>query len=1153
LVLFVLAVTRAFSQAQNTGTVSGNVIDPQGSVVVGARVVLALAGQERQVATVTDDKGEYLFSDVAVGIYQLRVEAPGFTSYVIDGIQVDADQNVRADAPLQVGSVGAQVEVEASGTTVDSRSATIGTTIDHNLVENLPIDGNNVVSLAALLPGVTNVNAPTTFTSDVGGPTFNVSGSRSNQNVFLFDGLLWSNLFYNTGLNYPPPHSLQETSILLNNYKAQYGRNAGSVYNVLTRSGTNSFHGTVWEYVQNKAFNASDYISKLNPKLVSNQFGLTLGGPIRRDHIFFFLTYQDLRQVAQATGQARVPDLQQRGLSAPGVGRPCVSSQFAGMNCASFVEDFPGAPQLKNPFYTASYVGSATSIQNAAWAQAGNSGTSPCVTLLGTTYRTQYLPNGEIPSVCFNPVAVNFYNKYLPLPNLTISGDPHYLVSTANQPRNDQEGMIRVDIDGKRQIIDAHFYVTNANDRTANNISAGQGIAGYEPDLNTGGIYFGNIGDTFTVTSNLINVLRVGYKRYTYVITPTVTDTWQSMGSNLVIPGHPALPKVEATNWFTAGSPNSVYSNTINESIEFDDNISWQHGRHNYQAGVQYLGLQYLHRFDTEPLIEAEQQYTGDSIGDFIMGNAYAVNVGNSTNLAAIQHAAYFFAQDDWRATARLTLNVGLRYEMPSPWYSPDRQGVTFVPGYQSTVFPGAPSSMAFEGDPGIPDSIASAKYYYLTPRVGFAYDVFGNGNTSIRGGFGIFFDNLNANIVGAGEPFHYAANYSQPAGGFSQPLLGQPAVPDNYVKGNAQFVGPYTINFADKNLTSPYVEAMNLGVQQHLRKSALLEVNWVGKLGRKQLVPYDMNPAIYDCSGAFFQANPTVYCTNASNTVSSGSYTQRVLYPGYNYGGQGVVDMASIGTSNYNGLQVVYTQRMKPALNILASYTWSRSLDEQSNGQTNTSSVPQPKNLKTQYGPSDFNVTQVLNMGWIVRPPQLRSGFRALRAAANNWSFGGIFNAHTGMPFNVTISGDQSLTGERPQRASLVPGANPSAAVDPVTGRKTHNPGEWFNTSAFATPALGTFSTLSRNAFNGPGYVTTHFSLARMFTLPREGTNLQFRADAFNALNSANLSNPNASLANSTTNATANNFGKILSTVGTNGAVGTNGRRMQLSLILHY
>ena len=1178
-VLLMLA-SPSLLRAQNTGSVAGTVADSQGKIIIGAKVELTLPAQGRQFHTVTNSRGEYSFREVAVGSYNLRISSAGFEDYVVKTIQVDAEQSVRLDTTLEIGAADAQVTVEASGTTIDTRSATMGTMIDNKLVENLPIDGNNVVSLAALLPGVTNVNAPTTFTSDTGGPTYNVSGARSNQNLFLFDGMMWNNLFYNTGMNFPPPYALQETSVLLNNYKAQYGRNAGSIMNVLSRSGTNSFHGTAWEYIQNKALNATDYISKQNPKLVSNQFGGTLGGPIRRDKAFFFLSYQDLRQVAQVTAQDLVPDLAERGLSALGVGRPCTSSQFAGHNCATFVEDYPGATgsaaianaSLKNPMYSSSTAPIAISQLNSAWVQAGNTGTSPCVTLLKSLASpyNKYLPNAEVPDVCFNPVAMNFYNKYSPLPNLTISGNSLYAVTSANEPRNDQEGMIRVDFKVRNHMFDAHFYMTNVNDMTANGVSNGAGIAGYEKDMNTGGITFGSIGDTAVISSNLVNVARAGYKRYVYKINPTDHTTLQDLGANFSEPATvPALPEIELNGDYTVGGSSSVYSNTVNEDIEVNDNLSWSHGRHNYQFGFQYLHLQYLHVYDFEPSLDFEGKNTGDTGGDFLMGMLYQLNVGNSVNLGAIQNAVYFYGQDDWRITSRLTLNYGLRYELAFPWYSPDKEALTFVPGYQSKVFPGAPPNMAFEGDPGIPNSIAPKKFNHVAPRVGMVFDLHGNGNTLLLGGFGLFYDSVNASVVGVGEPYHYSAEYASPMGGLSQPLLGENAVPDNYHRGQTpQFVGPFAVNYADPKLSTPYVETLNAGIRQRIRKSATVEVDGVMRLGRKQMMQLDQNPAIYDCSGAYYQVNPTVYCTGAA--ASSASYVQRVKYPGYNYGGSGAVDNATVGTSNYYGLQVIYQQHMSKSLNLIASYTLSRSLDLQSNGQTTSNQIPEPWNTSIQYGPSDFNAAQVLNIGGIWKIPQLHRGFRVLRIAANTWSIGGISNMRSGTPFNITMGGDSDYFDERPERPSLAAGMDPN-----IHGTRSRQAeiGEYFNTNSGNTNSAGTavncttavvttgcvwertlpgqFGNVSRNKLTGPGYNVQHLSLTRIFQLPRPGLTLQYRADAFNVLNTPNFSNPNASLGSAATD--QGNFGKILSTVGTNGSVGTNGRRVQMSLILNY
>jgi len=282
LVFLCLASGRAWAQQQNSGTVSGNVVDSQGAVISNAKVSLIDTSEGKEIKTQSNAKGEYLFAVVPIGNYQLKVTAPTFQTYIVNDLQVNAAANVRLDAHMSAGAVEAQVTVQAEGTTLDTRSATLGTMIDPQMVEGLPVDGENIVSLAALLPGVTDVNAPTTFTSDTGGPTYSVSGSRGNQNLFLFDGLIWNNVFYNTGLNYPPRLALEEVSVLLNNYKAQYGRNSGSVFNVLSRRGANAIHGAVWEYLQNAAFDASDYATGVNPHLVSNQFGATLGGPIKR-------------------------------------------------------------------------------------------------------------------------------------------------------------------------------------------------------------------------------------------------------------------------------------------------------------------------------------------------------------------------------------------------------------------------------------------------------------------------------------------------------------------------------------------------------------------------------------------------------------------------------------------------------------------------------------------------------------------------------------------------------------------------------------------------------------------------------------------------------------------------------------------------------
>ena len=311
--LALVAVTCLFAggkaaHAQNTGSVFGSVQDPSGAVVAKATVTIVDSAHGVTRTATSNGSGEFIINQLPVGDYIMTIAAPSFETSVTTDIHVDANANVKELIKLLSGAATDTVTVEdTSGSTIDAKSATLGTLIDQKLIEDLPIDGHNVVALSALLPGVVDVNAPATFTGDTKGPTYSASGSRNTQNLMLFDGLMWNNLFYNTGINYPTPNALQEVSVQLNNYKAQYGRNAGSVFNVITKRGTNQIHGAVWDYLQNQYFNASDYISKVNPKDNINQFGFTVGGPILRDKLYYFGAYQQLIGRLQTTGTWRPP------------------------------------------------------------------------------------------------------------------------------------------------------------------------------------------------------------------------------------------------------------------------------------------------------------------------------------------------------------------------------------------------------------------------------------------------------------------------------------------------------------------------------------------------------------------------------------------------------------------------------------------------------------------------------------------------------------------------------------------------------------------------------------------------------------------------------------------------------------------------------
>jgi hypothetical protein len=1181
LLFALVAVERGWSQGQNAGSVNGNVTDAQGGVLPGAEVTLSNDEHGFKRVVITNEVGEYVFNQVAVGEYVLTVVSPGFATYEARGVTVDANQAVHVYPKLKPGAAADSITVtDTSGSTIDTTSATLGELVDSKLVENLPVDGGNSVALAGLLPGVVNVNAPTTFTGERSGPTYTVSGSRNTQNLMLLDGSMWNNLFYNTGLNYPPRQGLQEVSVLLNNYKAQYGRNVGSIFNVITASGSNQFHGKFWEYAENSSFNAADYITQKSPHLIQNQFGATFGGPIMKNKLYFMATFQGIRVSQTAIGRATVQTNAERGMTSTGAPLPCTSGgPFTGQDCASFAIDVPSSKTtstfMKNPLYDDSngYVETAKSVFDTAYTVAGGNLAanqhSPCVNelmqVIGSANASNpnnanaaYLPYGEIPTVCFNPVILNVLNKYVPLPtaaNTTSSGTYTY----TPYPRSEYDGLFRADYTHGNHNIDARFYISDNSDIASQGVtSADIGLSGYEVLANTGTNVFGNIGDTWVVSPSLLNVLRIGYKRYTNINIPTDPTTLNQLGGIIQSFGQPTLPQFNF-NLYSAGNKTEGATDIVNEDIEADDSLSWTHGKHNVQVGGSYMHLQYLNKTQNAGYIQFSTTYTGDVYADSMMGLVNNVQVSNQMNQAGIENELFAYAQDDWRIVPRLTLNMGLRYELPLVWTQPKKQSATFIPGYQSHVYPNAPAGMAFVGDPGVPRGLINTDFVGFAPRVGFSYNL--TNSTShpavMRGGFGVFFDALNANIVGVGEPFFDRFNYVTPAGGASEPLLGDPAFPTTFDPKNPMFVGPASLYYPDKNFKTPYVMAVNFGIQQTLSSSTTLEIDYVGKFGRHLTMPYDQNPAIYDCSGAYYQANPSVYCSGANNKAAS--YTARSLYPSYGYGGQGLVDFASNANSSYHGLQVMYNQRASKTLTLIATYTYSRSIDLDTNGQNNTNQIPNVFNLKSERGLADGNVKQNLTTGWVYYIPKRTQGNKIVRDIVNDWQFNGTYNIHSGTPYSLKVNDDPSLSDEPNQRPVLLPGMK---ATLPRNRPKAQLISEYFNTAAFGYPTQGTFSNLGRNSMIGPGMVMVNFTAGRTFSLPyREGAKLAFRADGFNIFNFVNLANPNGTFSCSSTTAlvscaapaSTSQFGEILSTNGSNTSLTSNGRKVQFSLTLSY
>lgn len=1204
------------ASAQNTGSIFGTVQDMTGAVIPDAEVTAADTTHGMTRTVKSNGSGEYLLPSLPVGVYTLTVSSPLFEAHVVTNITVDANSNVKEVVSLQLGSSKQTVTVvDTSGSTIDADSATLGTLIDTKLIEDLPIDGHDVVALSALLPGVVSVNAPTTSTGDTNGPTYSASGSRNTQNLMLFDGLMWNNLFYNTGIAYPPPNALNEISILLNNYKAEYGRNAGSVFNVITKAGTNALHGSVWDYIQNSYFNASDYISKVNPKDNIDQMGFQIGGPIIKDKLYFSGAFQDLIGRLQNIGSVTPLGYAERGLL-PGdplthtPDRPCATAgPFPGDNCFSFATDV-ALGKLTNPLSipgtssSGAQASDAINMITSAGLQAGTPGISQaCVNLLyaaqtyailkpgNSTSQQTYMPNAEFPIECMNPVMQNVFQHFIPV----VASAGQTLAATSSPlPESDKNLLARMDfpLNGQHS-FDARYNLISTSAQSPLGVnSSSQGIASYAVLSMAAKSNYGNVGWNWVISPNMLNVMRVGYKRYEYTQFPQDHRTLNDFGGNFVETGISTLPAFSFSGAFNLGSTSQGFRDNINENVELNESLSWTKGNHSIKGGFQFLRLQYLTRQDYPGQISFGTSFTAAGLAEASLGLTSSIQAQNRLNQGGIQHDVFTYLQDDWRATPRLTINFGLRYELPFQWFQPQGQASTFIPGIQSTVLPTAPGGLGFPGDKGVLPSLVPTDFNGIAPRLGFAYDTTGEGKLLIRGGFGIFFDAVNANVIGVGEPFHFIFYHLLPPGGASVPLASfgpngtVQTVPGAFDPKNPQFVAPYSIFYPDKNFRTPYVEAVNFGFQWHVAHAGTLEVNYVSKLARKLTIPLDLNPAIYDCSGGYYQSNPKTYCGNNPNpngisgnaANTPGSNAARVRYAPFNYGGQGIVDIMSVGTSNYNALQEQYTQRGGRYLTIFQSYTYSRSLDIQTNAQTTSNAVPDVYNLSSDYGPSDNNAPQILTLGWVMRFPKATSGSALVRQVLNNWIYSGSYQAHSGRPFSVTQNTDIALDAEPNQRAAILPGVSPHLSSRRHRADKVN---EYFNIDAFTYPQAGTFSNVSRNAFVGPGYIMTDMTVGRDFPLARvrEGMRLNVRAEAYNVFNTPNLANPSASFSCQSTSlytslspftpesCTAKGssygsinpatgltqFGEILSTYGNNANTSTNGRKMQFAMTIFF
>ena len=1098
----ILTVSTVTAQ-QITGNIHGAILDPSGAVVEAAAVSAKQIETGLTRTTITDRNGNYLLVELPVGHYQLEVSAKGFQKYRQEGISLDVNQTATVLVHLQVGSETQQVNVKADAGLVQNTISSLGETVMQREIVDLPLDGRNFSQLGVLQPGVVPL---TPGLLEAGGPArenegYAVDGQRPESNNFLIDGADNVSSVDGGFVLKPPIDAIDEFRILTHNANAEFGQNTGSTTNIVTRSGTNSFHGALWEFLRNDAMDSSDYFTRSVQPLKQNQFGATFGGPIVKDKTFFFGYYEGFRNRQGESVPATVPS----------------QAETQG-NFGELCTNIPG-----DSFNQSS--GLCMNAQN----QPDPNGQ---LTFFGTS-----VPFNQMTTFTpINPVAANV------VPFFPTSATNAFIPTETKDETNNQFG---VRLDHYLSVSDTlNFRYMYSSGPTTDPLSpAGANVPGFPVGEYDRAQNFVTQ-ETHIFSPGTIGVARFSFLRNTFLLDEHLNhESLASLGFQYAptLPLAAGPPFIQIGGYASVGDPITGPRYTYQNTFDLSGSLNWIHGRHELKFGGGYRrdqinGLQGIASngfFVFAPIPSFEDFLYNDGFANFLSGNPVVFLQGGGDFSREIRGRALdAYAQDTYKVSSRLTLNYGVRYELPFPDTENHNEVNLFVPGAQSQVIPSAPPGLLYPGDPGVPRGLISTEATAFAPRVGVAWDVTGNAKTVVSAGYGIFYEPFYNGEGGplqdpvSAPPYLKTQQISFPVNSFANPYY----VPNPF---SQQFPEPMTLLVDARNLHLPYAQDWNLNVQRSFGEAWLLQVGYVGTTGVHLPRFIEGDPAVF-----FPGVNSQGPISNENNVNQRRLYSGCTLAQPNNciYGSVG--EIASIANSGYNALEASLRKRFSHGLSFLASYTYSKSIDDVSSFNiTGSASQPvagendlaqNPFDLAAERGRSMFDARNrfVLSYQWNL--PFWNHASNWYQRALGNWQLNGIFTVMSGTPFTVFDSNDVSLQGQAPEITGF--SANrPNLVGNPNHGPRT--PQEWFNVSAFQQlqpDPLGRFEVFGdegRNVVEGPGYFNWDFSAFKDIRVT-ESKEFQFRGELFNVLNHTNFRLPISDISSP-------NFGQIQQDVG--------------------